>query len=53
MKERYQVKLDVKFLTDLCWGLKRDSLAAEHKRKSMKITFIHEYLLSIFQFNLA
>ena len=40
MEERYQGRWDVDFLTGYC--LKRDAVAAEHRRKSLKRPFIHE-----------
>ena len=45
MEERYQGRRDVNFLADYCWCLKRDAVATEHRKKSLKIHFIHEYLL--------
>lgn len=42
MEERYQGRWDVKFLADYCWCLKRDVQSTQHKRKSMKRSFIHE-----------
>ena len=45
---------DVNFPADYYWCLKRDAVAAEHKRKSLKRPFIHEkLLLCIFQFSMA
>ena len=44
---------DVNFLVDY-WGcLKQDVVAAEHRRKSLKRPFIHEFLLCNFQFTMA
>ena len=42
MEECYQDQLDVNFLVDYCWCLKRDVVAAKHRRKSLKRPFIHE-----------
>ena len=54
MKECYQGRWGVKFLNDYCWCLKRDAVAVEHRRKSLKRPFIHEwFLLCIFQFIMA
>ena len=41
MQERYQGRWDVNSLADNCWCLKRNSVAAEHRKKSLKIPFIH------------
>ena len=45
IEERYRGRWDVKFLADYCWCLKQDAVAAEHKGRSLKRPFIHEYLL--------
>ena len=42
LEERYQDWLDVNFLADYCWCLKRDWLVAEHRMISLKSRFIHE-----------
>ena len=42
MEERNQGRRDVNLLADYCWCLKHDSVAAEHRRKSLKRPFIHE-----------
>ena len=42
MKERYQGRRDVNFLADCCWCLKRDVVATQHRRKSLKRPFIHD-----------
>ena len=42
MEERYQGRLDVNFLVDYCWCLKRDVVATQHRRKSLKRPFIHD-----------
>ncbi|XP_076053032.1 uncharacterized protein LOC143032339 [Oratosquilla oratoria] len=42
MEERYQGRWDVNFLADYCWCLKRDVVAAQHRRKSLKRPFIHD-----------
>ena len=31
-----------KLLADDCWSLKQDAKAAKHRRKSMKIPFVHD-----------
>ena len=41
MEERYQGRWDVNFLADYCWCLKRDTVAAEYRRKILKRSFIH------------
>ena len=54
MKECYPGQWDVNFLGEYCWCWKWDEVATEHKRKSLKRLFIHEYLLlCIFQFTMA
>ena len=40
MEERYQGRWDASMLADYCWCLKRDVLTTEHKRKSLKKTFL-------------
>ena len=42
MEERYQGRWDVNFLADYCWCLKRDVVATQHRRKSLKRPFIHD-----------
>ena len=42
MEECYQGRWDVNFLADYCWCLKRDAVAPQHKRKSLKRPFIHD-----------
>ena len=42
IKERYQGRWDVNFLTDYWRCLKQDAVAADHWRKSLKRSFIHE-----------
>ena len=42
MEERFQGWLDVNFLAEYWCFLKRDAVAAEHKKKSLKRPFIHE-----------
>ena len=42
MKERYQGRWDVNFLADYFWCLKRDAVATQHRRKSLKRPFIHD-----------
>ena len=41
MEEGYQGCLDINFLIDNCWCSKQDVVAAEHRRKSLKKTFLH------------
>ena len=54
MDDRYQGQWDVNFPANYWWCLKRDEVASKHKRKSLKIPFIHDQLLlRIFQFNIA
>ena len=48
IEESYQGRWDVNFLADVCWCLKWDDVAAEHRRKSLKWSF-----LWIFQFTIA
>ena len=36
MEERFQGRWDVTFLADYCWCLKRDVVATQHRRKSLK-----------------
>lgn len=40
MEERYQGRWDINMLADYCWCLKRDSSELDHKRKSMKKSFM-------------
>ena len=42
MEERYQGRWDVSFVADYCWCLKRDVVATQHRRKSLKRPFIHD-----------
>ena len=42
MEEHYQGWWDVSFLTDNCWCLKWDVVAAEYRRNSLKRPYIHE-----------
>ena len=42
MEERDQGRWDVNFLADYCWCLKRDVVATQHRRKSLKRPFIHD-----------
>ena len=42
MEERYQGRWDVNVLADYCWCLKRDVVATQHRRKSLKRPFIHD-----------
>ena len=46
MEERYQGRWDVNFLADCCWCLKQHAVAAEHRRKSLQIPFIHYWFNS-------
>ena len=47
MEECYQGRWDVIFITDYCWCLIRDTVAAEHSRKFLNL------LLCVFHFTLA
>ena len=42
MNERCQGRWNVNFLADYCWCLKRDVVATQHRRKSLKRPFIHD-----------
>ena len=42
MEERYQGRWDVNFLADYCWCLKRDVVATQHRRKSLKRPCTHD-----------
>ena len=42
MEERYQGRWDVNVLADYSWYLKRDAVAVEHRRESLKRPFIHK-----------
>ena len=54
MKDYYQDRWDVNFSPDYCWCLKRDAVIAEQRKKYLKRSFIHEYLLlCIFRYIMA
>ena len=42
IEEHYPGWWDVNFLVDYYWSLKRDAVAAEHRKESLKRIFIHE-----------
>ena len=42
IEELYQGRWNVNFLADFCWCLKRDVVAAEHRRMFLKRPFIHK-----------
>ena len=41
MEELYQGRWDMNSLADYCWCLKRNVVAAQHRRESVKMPFIH------------